>query len=69
MINDEQLDKELDHSDARTDSDEDLKKHHEDGIVDNRRQSVTRASVGIEDTFQPDMQIIAEHDRKTLDKA
>lgn len=69
MLNEEQLDTDLEQPDVRQDSDEDLKKYHHNGTIDDRRQSVTRASVGIEDTFQPDMQIIAAHEKTNLAKA
>lgn len=70
MLNEEALDADLEKPDVTNNSsDEDLKKYHHNGTVDDRRQSVTRASVGVEDTFQADMPVIAEAQNTTLAKA
>ncbi|KAK5071863.1 hypothetical protein LTS08_001041 [Lithohypha guttulata] len=69
MLNDEALDVDLKKPDPRTDSDDDLKEHYHNGTIDDRRGSVTRANVGVEDAFSPDMSVIANHEKTTLDKA
>lgn len=70
VLNEEQLDTDLEKPDVRQESDKDLKKYHHNGTVDDRRrQSVRCVSVGIEDTFQPDMQVIDEHKKTNLAKA
>lgn len=69
MINDELLDMDLDQPGIRQDSDEDLKKHHSGGTADDRRQSVTRVSVGIEDTFQSDTEVVTGREKTILAKA
>lgn len=70
MLNDEALDSDLDKPDVNRagSSDEDMKKHHHNGTVDDRRQSVTRTNVGINEAFQQDLKVIAEHEKTTLAK-
>lgn len=69
MLNDEVLDNDLEKPDPAADSDEDLKKYQHNGTLDDRRGSVTRANVGIEDTFQSDMSVIAKKENTTLARA
>lgn len=69
MLNDETLDHDLEKPDPRSDSDEDLKKHQHNGTLDDRRGSVTRASVDVNDVFAPDLPAIAEAKQTSLAKA
>lgn len=68
MLNDEALDHDLQKPSPQSDSDEDLKKYHHNGTVDDRRESVTRTNVDINDTFSPDMKAIADHEQTTVSK-
>lgn len=68
MLNDEALDKDLQKPNPQSDSDDDLQKHHHNGTLDDRRQSVTRTNVNINDAFSPDMKAIAEHENTTVSK-
>lgn len=57
MINDERLDKDLHASDASSDE---IEEKRRESIMKDRRESITRVSADINDTFEPDMKAVNE---------
>lgn len=62
MLNDEVLDKELDHSEGDFPSEKERKQSLVQMKIDERRESVTRVSADLNDAFSPDMKNIREED-------
>ena len=68
MLNEEPLDHDLDQFDLRHSSDEDSKYRYRNSLVDDRRASVTRTSVDVNDVFQQDIPLATETEKTTLTK-